>query len=107
MPEPHSGLVATRADPRTMSLSAYVRLARARAEDILRKHGRDEGRTDSTCELCLVSYPCDAVRAAEDMIAINAKLHPSRPLSGEALLELFDWVEQDGGSARAAARPSD
>lgn len=101
MIETRSGLVATRAQTaqtsrpthaptsRSISLSAYLRDARGRAEKILRQHPRHDGRTDSTCQLCLVAYPCDAVRAAEDVIAITAKLHVGRPLSSKALLQLM------------------
>jgi hypothetical protein len=41
--------------------------ARARAEQILGRHPCREG---AKCPTCAVDYPCDAVRAAEDVIAI-------------------------------------
>jgi hypothetical protein len=83
------GLVATVAAPRPISLSAYLRTARAHAEEILWQHPRRESPTASTCQLCLVTYPCDAIRAAEDVITISEKLHLCKPLSGAALLELM------------------
>lgn len=72
-----------------MSLSTYLREARVRAEEIRWQHPRREGPGGSTCQLCLVAYPCDAMRAAEDVIAISAMLHLGQPLSGAAVLELM------------------
>ena len=62
--EPRSGLVAA-----TPGRSGFRQRsdARERAEEILARHPRFEG---STCPMCAVEYPCDAARAAEDVIAI-------------------------------------
>ncbi len=96
--ETHSGLVTAHAPASrptraptsgSSNLSAYLREARARAEEILREHPRHEGRSDSTCQLCLVAYPCDAARAAQDVIAISAKLHLGRLDSSKALLAVM------------------
>ena len=96
--ETRSDLVATHAQTsrtthapssKSVSLSAYLRDARARAEKILQQHPRHDGRTGSTCPTCLVAYPCDAVRAAADVTAITTKLHLSRLPSSKALLELM------------------
>jgi hypothetical protein len=93
----HSDLVATHAQTsrlthapssKSVSLCAYLRDARARAEEILQQHPRHDERTGSTCPTCLVAYPCDAVRAAADVTAITAKLSLGR-LSSKALLELM------------------
>ena len=103
-----SDLVDTLVDSRPVSLSAYLRTARARAEEILWQHPRRESPTASTCELCLVAYPCDAIRAAEDVIAISEKLHLCEPLSGAALLELMthlvDLAATDSGTDPPAPR---
>jgi len=114
MIETRSGLVATHAQisrpthattSRSISLSAYLRDARARAEEILRQHPRHDGRTGTTCQPCLVDYPCDAVRAAEDVIAISAKLQLGRPLSSKALLELITDLVDLGASDTARENP--
>jgi hypothetical protein len=70
-------------------LSAYLRDARARADQILREHPRSEGDTAPTCQLCLLAYPCDAVRAAEDVIEISTKLQLDRLVASKDLLELM------------------
>jgi hypothetical protein len=114
MTEDRSGLVATRAQTsrpahaptsRSISLSAYLRDARARAEEILRQHPRHDGRAGSTCQPCLVDYPCDAVRAAEDVIAISAKLHLGRPLSSTALLQLMTDLVDLGATDSVRENP--
>jgi hypothetical protein len=107
--ETRSDLVATRVQvarptrapaSRSIGLAECLRDARARAEEILRQHPRHDGRNGSTCEACLVAYPCDAVRAAQDVIAISAKLHLGRPLSGKTLLALMtDLVELGAADA--------
>ena len=71
------------------SLYAHLRDARARAEQILRDHPRPDGRTGATCQPCLVDYPCDAVRAAEDVIAITDKLRVRRLDSSKDLLKVM------------------
>ena len=71
----------------SIRLSTYLRDARARAEQILREHPRSD--TASTCQLCSLAYPCDAVRAAEDVIEISAKLRLDRLGSSRDLLELM------------------
>jgi len=71
------------------SLYAHLRDARARAEQILREHPRHDGRTGATCQPCLVDYPCDAVRAAEDVIAITDKLRVRRLDSSKDLLKVM------------------
>lgn len=94
---PRSGLVAMQTPTRpthaptseSTRLSVYLRDARARAEQILRDHPRSDGNLASTCQLCMLAYPCDAVRAAEDVIAISAKLALGPPLSTRALLEFM------------------
>jgi hypothetical protein len=91
--------------PRPMSLSSHLREARARAEEILWQHPRREGPTGSTCQLCLVAYPCDAMRAAEDVIAISAKLRLGQPVSGAALLELMTELVALGAPDRAEDAP--
>jgi hypothetical protein len=114
MIETLSGLVDTRAQTsrptraptsRAMSLSAYLRDARARAEEILRQHPRHDGRTGATCQPCLAAYPCDAVRASEDVIAISAKLHLGRPLSSKALLELMTDLVDLGATDTVRENP--
>jgi hypothetical protein len=112
--ETRSGLVATRAQTsrpthaptsRSISLSAYLRDARARAEEILREHPRHDGCTGATCQPCLVAYPCDAVRAAEDVIAISAKLHLGELLSSKALLEFMTDLVDLGATHTALENP--
>ena len=114
MIETRSCLVATRAQTsrpthaptsRSIGLSAYLRDARARAEEILRQHPRHDGRTGSTCQPCSVAYPCDAVRAAEDVIAITAKLYLGRPLSSKALLELMTDLVDLGATDTVRENP--
>ena len=90
---------------KAISLSAHLRDARARAEEILRQHPRHDGRTGATCQPCLVDFPCDAVRAAQDVIAITAKLHVGRPLSNKALLELLSELVDLGATGAARANP--
>jgi hypothetical protein len=71
-PTAHTDLVAECADlHQPMSLSPNLGHIRARAEQILRRHPRGGGLTDPSCEICLVQYPCDAVQAAQDVIAIT------------------------------------
>jgi hypothetical protein len=91
--ETRSDLVATHAQtsrpthaPASIGLAASLRDARARAEEILRDHPRRDGRKGPTCLVCLGAYPCDAVRAAEDVIAITGKLHPLL----EVMVDLVD-----------------
>jgi hypothetical protein len=116
--ETRSGLVAMHASsarhthaPTSGSsrLSAYLRDARARAEQILREHPCHKGDTASTCQLCSLAYPCDAVRAAEDVIAISAKLQVGRLRSSKALLEfmmeLADLGATDTVRERSKASP--
>ena len=60
-----------------------------------------DGLTGPACRPCTVAYPCDAVCAARDVIAICEKLVPGSPLSGEALLALVcDLVELGAPGAR-------
>ena len=70
------------ASPRTCAMRALAPRRSSRSTRVTRTCG-------STCQPCLVAYPCDAMRAAEDVIAITAKLHLGQPLSGAALLELM------------------
>jgi hypothetical protein len=89
---------------RPISLSAHLRDARARAEAILRQHPRDEGSARSTCQTCLFTYPCDAVRIAEDVIAITAALQLGGR-SSKSLLELMsELVDLDTPRAPRADR---
>ena len=74
--------------PSSIQLCAYLRDARARAEQILGDHPRHEGPNGTSCQICLVEFPCDAVRAAEDVIAITAKLRLAELVSSKALLEV-------------------
>jgi hypothetical protein len=104
--ELHSGRVDAPAAPPPVSLSSHLREARARAEEILWQHPRREGPWGSMCQLCLVAYPCDAMRAAEDVIAISAKLHLGQPLSGAALLELMTELVAPGAADSAPRRPT-
>jgi hypothetical protein len=90
---------------RSIGLSESLRDARTRAEQILRQHPRHDGRNGSTCEPCMVAYPCDAVRAAHDVIAISAKLHLGRALSGKALLELMTDLVDLGSSDAVRQNP--
>jgi hypothetical protein len=91
------------------TLSAYLRDARARAEQVLRDHPRSEGNAASTCQLCMLAYPCDAVRAAEDVIAISTKLELGKLRSSKALLEfmtdLVDLGAADRGPESSEACP--
>jgi hypothetical protein len=96
--EGHSDLVSAHAQisrpthaeiSTSISLWAHLRDARARAEQILRDHPRPDGRTGATCQPCLVDYPCDAVRAAEDVIAITDKLRVRRLDSSKDLLKVM------------------
>lgn len=112
--ETRSDLVAARAaaarptlalTSRSSSLSACLRDARARADQILREHARQEEDTAPTCQLCSLAYPCDAVRAAEDVIAISAKLQVGRPLSSKALLELMTDLVELGGTDTVRGSP--
>jgi hypothetical protein len=73
MAEPRTGLVAPPVEPRPISRAEHLRHARERADDIVLRHARVEGRGHATCPLCTVSYPCDAVRAAMDVIAISSE----------------------------------
>ena len=112
--ETRSGLVASQAKtakPTTLPgraptststhLTVSLRDARARAEEILRKHFSYEGRTGPTCHSCLDAYPCDAVRAAQDVTAITSKLHLDRLGSSTALIAfMIDLLEL--GSADTA-----
>jgi hypothetical protein len=112
--ETRSDLVAPRAQiprptrapaPQSISLFEYLRDARTRAEEILREHPRHEGGNGTTCEPCLVAYPCDAVRAAQDVIAISAKLHLGRPLSGKTLLGLMTDLVDLGATDAVREHP--
>ena len=95
-------------DRRSMSLCRTLRDARARAEEILWQHPRHEVPGGSTsCQLCLVAYPCDAIRAAEDVIAISARLHLGESLSGSALLELMnELVDLGAVDANGSPKPA-
>jgi hypothetical protein len=84
-----------------ISLAACLRDARARAEEILREHPRFEGTTGATCEPCLAAYPCDAARAAEDVIAITSRLQLPRLVSSKALLELMTDLLDLGATDQA------
>ena len=80
--------------PNPISITAHLRAARARAEAILREHPLHEGPSGSSCQSCLLAYPCDAVQAAQDVIAITTKLQPGRLGSSRALVEFMaDLVE--------------
>lgn len=81
-------------------LSDYLRDARGRAEQILRDHPCSEGNGAATCQLCLLAYPCDAARAAEDVIAIGSKLDVGRLRSTKALLELMSDLVELGATDR-------
>ena len=118
MIETRSGLVATRAQTprptpapapaptsRAIRLSVYLRDARTRAEEILRQHPRHDGPTGAMCQRCLVAHPCDGVHAAQDVIAITAKLHLGRPLSSKALLELMTDLVDLGATDTARQNP--
>jgi hypothetical protein len=94
------------AAPPPVSLSSHLCEARARAEEILSQHPRREGPWGSMCQLCLVAYPCDAMRAAGDVIAISAKLQLGQPLSGAALLELMTELVALGATDTALRRPT-
>ena len=85
--------------PSSIHLCAYLHDARARAEQILGDHPRHERPNGTTCEICLVEFPCDAVRAAEDVIAITARLRLAELVSSKALLEVVtDLMEGRPGS---------
>jgi hypothetical protein len=107
--EARSDLVATEAKisqptaqpTRSIRVSASLRDARARAEEILRDHPRRDGRTGTTCLICLTAYPCDAVRAAEDVIAITSRLRVGRLLSSKALLEVMTELVDPGAADTA------
>ena len=111
--EARSGPVATSAQAtrpkatisRAIRLSVYLRDARGRAEEILREHSQDDGRTGATCQACLAAYPCDAVRAAQDVIAISEELHFGRLLSSRALLQLMTELVDLGDLEKAEADP--
>src|SRR5262245_2849220 len=111
--EPRSGLLAMHTPTRpthaptlaSTRLSAYLRDARARAERVLRDHPRSEGNVASTCQLCMLAFPCDAVRVAEDVIAISAKLEVGRLLSTKALLELMTDLVDLGAADRRLESP--
>jgi hypothetical protein len=114
VPEALSGLVApckqaTRPKPATISrsirLSTYLLDARARAEEILREHPHHDGCTGATCQACLAAYPCDAARAAQDVIAICEELHLGRLLSSKALLELMTELVDLGDLEKDDADP--
>ena len=117
IPEALSGLVAPckQATPlkqpkpatisRSIRLSAYLRDARARAEEILREHPHHDGCTGATCQACLAAYPCDAARAAQDVIAICEELHLGRLLSSKALLELMIELVDLGDLEKSEADP--
>ena len=100
--ETRSGFVAPRTARLTyaptsesLGLSAHLRRARSRAEQVLREHPRHEDPTIPTCQVCLLAYPCDAVQIAEDVIAISEKLQVDRLRSSKALLEFMtDLVDQ-------------
>src|SRR5262245_21581524 len=113
--ETHSNLVAqtfrtSRALSRSISFSDYLRDARTRAEKILREHPRYDGSTGPTCEPCLAAYPCDAAKAAEDVISIVSRLHhPGRFLASRALLDfmadLVDLAATDAVLGKSKADP--
>jgi len=87
--------------PSSIRLSDYLRDARARAEQILGDHPRHEGPNGTTCELCLVGFPCDAVRAAEDVIAITARLRLAELVSSKALFEVITDLADLGAAGTA------
>jgi hypothetical protein len=86
--------------------SAYLRDARARAEQILADHPRHEGPNGTSCQPCLVKYPCDAVRAAEDVIGITKKLDLERLLSSRALLQFLTELVELGAAETAPENPA-
>ena len=86
--------------PRPASLSAHLREARARAAEIIRQHPCRDELTGPACPSCVVSYPCDAVRAARDVIALSERLSLRPQVSGEALLALM--ADLVGLGARSA-----
>jgi len=87
--------------PSSIRLSDYLRDARARAEEIIGDHPRHEGPNGTTCEPCLVAFPCDAVRAAEDVIAITARLRLAELVSSKALFEVMTELADLGAADTA------
>jgi hypothetical protein len=91
-------------DVAPMSFSAYVRDARDRAERIVRQHPARDGGFEAVCQPCVVAYPCDAVRAARDVLAISDALTLDEPVSRASIVELFsDLLDVRAPLTRASA----
>jgi hypothetical protein len=61
---------------RSYALSAALRRARERAEQIAREHDCLFDRAGPICEPCQVVFPCSARRAADAVIAICDAIGP-------------------------------